>query len=128
MIEYSGKIAEIIHGLFIILSAFWFLVFWYRTRLWLPRYVHIIAILSFILGIGMLHMVPTEAPIYSSWGKLAPLFIVFILPAAVYFSFIFYGGQYEAYKSKSESGKIKCIYCSYEYSDTEECPNCHQHK
>ncbi len=126
MIESILKIVEGLHGLIIIISALGFFLFWFRTRLWLPRYVHIMAILSFLLGLGMLHMVPSDAPIYKDAGWFALPFIILLFPAMVYFFFIFYGGQSAAYENNKSIDKIECGYCGNEYYDSDICPNCGQ--
>jgi hypothetical protein len=61
---------------------------WIRRGFWLPRYIHVLALIAFLLGIGTVWLLQSQ-------GLAKPNSIVLILlifPAIVYGTFIFHGG------------------------------------
>jgi 4-amino-4-deoxy-L-arabinose transferase-like glycosyltransferase len=91
---------NVLHGVILVVVAIGLFWFWARTRFWLPRYVHVLAIIALALGIWMLANVSDDAPI-SKQGPYAKILLVLVLPAMVYFFFVFYGGQHAAYRNRS---------------------------
>jgi endogenous inhibitor of DNA gyrase (YacG/DUF329 family) len=102
---------HIIHGILLVIAALGFFLFWARTRFWLPKYAHILAIIALALGAWMTATVSDSAPI-SKQGPLAKILLALALPAMVYFFFVFYGGQRAAYESR--------------FISTSPCPHCQQ--
>ncbi len=69
-----------------------------RTHFWMPRSAHVLAGGSLLLGVGLLLLISADAPIHReplAWVKKGAM--VAVLPALVYFFFIFSGGQRAAY-------------------------------
>ncbi len=69
---------------------------WVRGGFWLPRYVHIIAALAALLGVGLGWLN------YASGAGTATgaVVLVIILPALVYLAFVFYGGATAAMRRR----------------------------
>jgi branched-subunit amino acid ABC-type transport system permease component len=104
-----GQLFRLSHGVLLALSAIGFFVFWARTRFWLPTYVHILAAISFIVGLWCVANLPTDAPIDRE-GPIAQLLLAFIMPTIVYVVFVLYGGQRAAFKRRFERS-TPCPYC-----------------
>jgi predicted RNA-binding Zn-ribbon protein involved in translation (DUF1610 family) len=58
-------------------------------------------------------MVANDAPIVLEYGNLAKYSMTIFFPSVVYFTFIFYGGQKEAYDSRMTRVVI-CPHCGEE--------------
>lgn len=129
----------LLHALFLIAVAVGLFRFWVRTRFWLPKYVHVLAGVAFVVMLWVLSAVPADAPV-NHWGLASRLLFSLALPAMVYFFFIFYGGQRVAY-DRSETTHSPCPFCGeparvYRTKATEqsagtrflepECPHCGQ--
>jgi len=116
MTEYLFKhgVNIIVHGIFAIV----FFAFWWRTRFWLPKYAHVLAAIAFIVSLWVIFTIPNEAPINQK-GPVIKALSVFMLPAMVYFFFIFYGGQKEAFKNRIEKLK-QCPYCDFPLESLQE--------
>lgn len=87
------------HRLLLVLAAVGYVAFWTRSHLWMPRYAHGLAAGALLLGVGMLLLLPADAPIHREplgWVKKGAMVAVF--PALVYCVFIFLGGQRAAYE------------------------------
>lgn len=87
------------HRLLLVLAAIGYFAYSTRTHFWMPRYAHGLAAGALLLGVGMLLLLPADAPIHREplgWVKKGALVAVF--PALVYCCFIFYGGQRAAYE------------------------------
>ena len=93
---------QVLHGVLLALAAIGFFIFWVRTRFWLPKYAHILAAIGLVVGIWCVSNVPDDAPV-SKHGPLVKLLGALILPAMVYFFFVFYGGQQAAFRRKSKN-------------------------
>lgn len=93
---------RVLHGVLLAFAAVGFFIFWIRTRFWLPKYAHILAAIGLAVGIWCVSNVPDDAPI-SRHGPGVKFLEALILPAMVYFFFVFYGGQQEAFRSKSKN-------------------------
>jgi hypothetical protein len=78
------------------LSAVGFFIFWARTRFWLPKYAHILAAIGLLVGLGCLANMPTDAPLNRE-GPIVKFLSALVLPAMVYFFFVFYGGAARSY-------------------------------
>ena len=100
---------QLLHGVLLALSAIGFFVFWARTRFWLPRYAHILAAIGLVVGVWCVSNMPDDAPINKE-GPTAKFLSALILPAIVYFFFVFYGGQRAAFKRRFERS-TPCPYC-----------------
>lgn len=87
------------HRLLLVLAALGYFAFWTRTHFWMPRYAHLLAGGSLLIGIAVLAMTPADAPVNREplgWVKKGAMLAVF--PTLVYFFFIVYGGQRAAYQ------------------------------
>lgn len=87
------------HRLLLVLAAAGYFAYWTRSHFWMPRYAHALAGGALLLGVGMLLLLPPEAPIHREplgWVKKGAMVAVF--PALVYCCFIFYGGRQAAYE------------------------------
>ena len=69
---------HIIHGILLVVAAIGFFLFWARTRFWLPKYAHILAIIALALGAWMAATVSDNAPI-SKQGPLAKTLLALAL-------------------------------------------------
>jgi hypothetical protein len=99
-----------LHQLALIVAGIWF--FWYciRTRFWFPRYVHWMAAVALLIGVGMVGLVPESAPINrSGWGGAGKVLFVLVFPALVYVAFVFFGGQHAAYQTRADT--VTCPHC-----------------
>jgi hypothetical protein len=92
-----------------ILAAIAFFIFWKRTRFWLPKYAHVLAAIGLAVGIWSVSSIPSDAPI-GKQGPIVRFLAALILPAMVYFFFVFYGGQRAAY-ARRFPGTVSCPYC-----------------
>jgi hypothetical protein len=119
---------DAIHALTFVVGAVGFLWFWVRTRFWLPRYVHVLAGLGLAVGLGLLSIMPADAPINrSARGAVMKAFLVLIMPALVYAVFILYGGQHAAYGRHRSRPRVRCPYCrSADVHPGERCRTCGQ--
>jgi len=103
-VEWLGTV----HGLALVGAAIGFVVFWWRTRFWLPRYVHYLAGLALALGLWAVPLVPEDAPINrDEWRALKQAAIILVFPALVYVVFVVYGGQHAAYEARRHNGDGK---------------------
>ena len=100
---------RLVHGALLALAAVGFFRFWGRTRFWLPKYVHVLAGFGLAIGLWGLYSAPADAPI-SKQGPLGQLLLALALPAMVYFFFVFYGGQREAFH-RTFSTELPCPFC-----------------
>jgi hypothetical protein len=109
MLGHFFRGLQFLHGVLLALSAIGFLVFWARTRFWLPKYAHILAAISLVVGVWCVSNVPEDAPV-NKGGPTVRLLFAFAFPAIVYFFFVFYGGQHAAFNR--QFGKpTSCLYC-----------------
>lgn len=125
---------QFVHGVLLALSAVSFFVFWWRTRLWLPKYAHVLAAVGLLVGLWCAYSVPADAPI-SRDGPAAKLLLALAVPAMVYFFFVFYGGQRSAFKRRFERS-AQCPQCGEEVTvlqnwkatpyDVQRCAHCGQ--
>jgi hypothetical protein len=102
-----------VHAILAVLAALGFFAFWIRTRLWLPKYIHVIAAISMLLGllVGWLISIAPKLPPPSGPPPLVGiLFPALLFPALVYFFFIFYGGQHAAFR-RSAHATAPCPSC-----------------
>jgi hypothetical protein len=106
------KAAQWLHGLVLFLAAIGFFRFLIRTRFWYPKYVHWLAAIALVIGVGLLFLLPADAPVnQGDWIGLKKAFTVLILPAIVYFAFVFYGGQRAAYEARQYGNAVRCPSC-----------------
>jgi hypothetical protein len=86
--------------------------FAFRTRLWFPRYIHVLAIIAFGIGLFISTVVPADAPILQGgWGELNRALVVLMLPAIVYMVFVVGGGQFGAFMSRKDIERETCPTC-----------------
>jgi len=85
-------------------SAIGFFVSWARTRLWLPKFAHVLEAIGLLVGVLCVHTTSEDAPIHKH-GPAAEFLIARALPAMVYFFFVFHGGQRAAISSKPKTAK-----------------------
>ena len=93
---------QVLHGVLLALAAVGFFIFWGRTRFWLPQYTHILAAIGLAVGIWCVSSVTDDAPV-NKHGPVVKTLGALILPAMVYFFFVFYGGQQAAFRRKSKN-------------------------
>ena len=96
MLGHLFRGLQFLHVVIFVLGAVGFLIFWVRTRFWLPRYAHVLAAIGLVVGVLCLADAPDDAPIKKQ-GALAQILLALALPAIVYVFFVFYGGQKAAY-------------------------------
>ena len=129
----------LLHAFLSIAAAVGLFRFWVRTRFWLPKYVHVLAFIAFVVMLWVLSMASADAPV-NHWGFASRLLFSLTLPAIVYFFFVFYGGQRAAY-DRSAATYSPCPFCGkaarvYSTNTTEQssaarflesqCPHCGQ--
>jgi hypothetical protein len=122
-----------------VLSAVGFFIFWARTRFWLPKYAHILAAIGLVVGLGCAANMPADAPLNRE-GPIVNFISVLILPAMVYFFFVFYGEQRAAIRRRFRIS-TPCPSCGLQIKayragdgtadpitsyDKRECPHCGQ--
>jgi hypothetical protein len=100
---------QVLHLVLAISAAVGFFVFWARTRFWLPKYVHFLALIALALGLWCVANVPGDAPI-SGYDPITKVLMALVLPAMVYFFFVFYGGQSAAFR-RTHRIPVPCPYC-----------------
>ncbi len=93
---------RMLHGILLAIAAVGFFAFWFRTRFWLPTYAHVLGAIGLIVGIFSVSSATPDAPI-AKYGVVGKTLVVLALPAMVYFFFVFYGGQKEAYRRKAKN-------------------------
>lgn len=93
---------QFLHAALLILSAVGFFIFWVRTRFWLPKYAHILALIGLLVGAWAVSTTPEDAPINKA-GPLGRFLLALAVPAMVYFFFVFYGGQRAAIKHRRKT-------------------------
>jgi hypothetical protein len=93
---------QLLHAGLLVVGAAGFFVFWVRTRFWMPQYAHILAAIGWIVGLWVVWSVPSDAPLGKE-GSVTKFLFALILPAMVYFFFVFYGGQHAAYRHKPKT-------------------------
>jgi hypothetical protein len=99
----------LVHVALLIIGAYGFFKFWRRTRFWLPKYIHVLAAIGFLLMLWVLSMAPADAPV-NRWGPVPRFLFALVLPAIIYFFFVFYGGQRVAF-DRSVATKLPCPFC-----------------
>jgi hypothetical protein len=87
----------LVHAALLAVAAFGFFKFWARTRFWLPRYIHVMAGIAFLIMFWAMSMAPADPPV-NRWGVISRFLFSLALPAIVYFFFIFYGGQHLTFR------------------------------
>jgi len=102
---------QIVHGVFAVLAAIAFFRYWKRTGFWFPKYIHVLAGVSFILGVGFVWLVSTAPVVPKQQPSLAgQLLLTLLFPAIVYIAFVFYGGQHAAF-THSALRSAPCPFC-----------------
>jgi hypothetical protein len=101
----------LVHLALLAVAAFGFFTFWARTRFWLPKYIHVLAGIAFLVMLGVLSMATADAPV-NKWGLLSRVLFSLALPAIVYFVFVLYGGQRAAF-DRSHEGQAPCPFCGH---------------
>ena len=105
------------HRLLLVIAALGYFAYWTRTHFWMPRYAHVLAGGSLLIGIAVLVVTPADAPVHHEplgWVKKGAMVAVF--PALVYLFFIFYGGQRAAFE-----GAHACPRCGAEHASDVGC-------
>jgi hypothetical protein len=102
MFTHSFRGFQLLHGVLLALAAVGFFIFWARTRFWLPKYAHILAGIGLAVGIWCVSTVTDDAPI-SKKGPVVKFLSALVVPAIVYFFFVFYGGQQAAFRRKPKN-------------------------
>jgi hypothetical protein len=106
------KAAKAVHAILVVLAAIGFFRFLVRTRFWFPRYVHWMAMIALGVGVGVLALIPAEAPMnQGGWIGFKRALVVLLFPGIVYVTFVFYGGQQAAYAARRHKGAVMCPHC-----------------
>jgi hypothetical protein len=111
------------------------LIFWKRTRFWLPKRAHVLAAIGLAVGLWSTAHAAGDSTVARMSPTVKFLFAL-ILPSTVYFFFVAYGGQFFAFKGRFKK-KAHCPHCKLPVnyiptgSDTIEfasvsCPHCGQ--
>jgi hypothetical protein len=100
---------QLFHLLIFALGAIGYLVFWARTRFWLPAYAHVLALIALVVGIWCAAGAPPDSPLGKE-GPVSRLLFALVLPAIVYGFFVLYGGQQFAFNRR--------------FRKSPRCPNC----
>ena len=93
---------QLLHAALLLISGVGFCIFWARTRFWLPKYAHVLAAIGLVVGAWCVFDVPTDTPL-GKQGPVAKFLFALIVPAMVYFFFVFCGGQRAAYRRKPKT-------------------------
>jgi hypothetical protein len=122
------KAAQWVHAALVILAAIGCFRFLFRTHFWFPRYVHWMAVLALGIGLGMLGLIPQEAPINrGGWLGLKKAAVVLLFPGIVYVAFVFYGGQRAAFEARHRTSAVRCRHCRVGAGlPGDPCPQCGQ--
>ena len=100
---------QLLEGILLITGAVGFLMFWVRTRFWLPKYIHVLAAIGLIVGVLSVWASPADAPI-KQHGLISCVLLALSLPAMIYAYFILHGGQRAAF-NRSLSKSTPCPFC-----------------
>jgi hypothetical protein len=100
---------NLIHAVFLAVAAFGLFRFWKRTHFWLPKYIHVMAAIAFLVMFSAMSKAPPDAPV-NHWGVVSRFLFSLLLPAIVYFFFILYGGQHVAFR-RLRTKQIPCLFC-----------------
>jgi hypothetical protein len=104
MIESIKEVIKgfhLIHGVIFLIVGVFNLWFWSRRRFWVPKYVHVMAGISFVIAI-LLGWMAFSLDRVSDPGRAIRVWILItvLFPTIVYFAFAFYGGVEAAYRSR----------------------------
>jgi hypothetical protein len=102
-------VITVAHAAILAAAAIGLFKFWVRTRFWLPKYIHVMAGIAFIIMFWAMSMAPADAPV-NRWGFISRFFFSLLLPGIVYLFFIVYGGQHAAYRG-SVATQDPCPFC-----------------
>lgn len=102
---------RVLHVTLVVLLAIGAFVFFARSRFWLPKYVHVLAIIGLGIGVWLATNVADDAPI-SRQGPIAKVLLALAPPAMIYFFFVFHGGQAAAFKRRNRID-VPCPYCKH---------------
>jgi hypothetical protein len=122
---------QVLHAALLIVSSLAFFIFFVRTRFWLPKYAHVLAMIGLAVGIWCASITPAEAPVKKA-SPTARFLFPLVMPAMVYFFFVFYGGQRAAFNSRFPK-PLRCPSCDAEIASEaaasegqQRCPHCGQ--
>src|SRR5438552_12019293 len=103
------KAGQSVHAALAVLVALGFFRFLIHTRFWFPRYVHWLAGIALAIGIGMLRLIPADAPVnQGNWVGFKRAMVVLFFPGIVYVAFVFYGAQHAAYQARVHRDAVPC--------------------
>ena len=109
MIEWIKEVIkgfQLIHGLLFLIVGVFNLWFWSRRRFWVPKYVHVIAAISFVIAFLLGWMAYSLDHISNPQRAIRIWILITILfPTIVYFVFVFYGGVEAAYRNRFPHNK-----------------------
>ncbi len=92
---------HLIHGVILLIVGVFNLWFWSRRGFWVPKYVHVIAGISFVIAFLLGWMgfsignIPNPQRAIRIW-----IFITILFPTIVYFVFVFLGGVEATYRRR----------------------------
>jgi hypothetical protein len=104
MLGHLFKGVQFLHAALLVLSAVAFFIFWARTRFWLPKYAHLLAAIGLLVGLWSISITPADAPL-NKHSPITKFLFALVVPAMVYFFFVFYGGQSAAFRRKPKTAK-----------------------
>jgi hypothetical protein len=97
------------HTAVAVVGAVGLFVFWARTRFWLPFYVHVLALVGLVVSVWSISISLPDSPVGRA-RPIAKILFALLLPAIVYFFFVFHGGQRVAFKRRF-GNPAKCPSC-----------------
>jgi len=104
MIEWIKDLFKgfhLIHGVLILIAGVFNLWFWSRRRFWVPKYVHVIAGISFFIAFFLGGMAYSLGDISIQQKAIKIWILITILfPTIVYFVFVFLGGVEATYRRR----------------------------
>ncbi|MGH9715545.1 MAG: hypothetical protein ACRD4R_02275 [Candidatus Acidiferrales bacterium] len=99
----------IYHDVLFAFTAIAFLTFWARTRFWLPKRAHILAAIGLTVDFWSTVHAAADSPV-AKMSPAAKFLFALILPTIIYFFFVFYGGQFYAFKNRFKKVS-RCPHC-----------------
>lgn len=91
MFAALGSALWFLHLLFFTALAVFHVWVWVRNGFWIPRYIHVMALVAALIGWWLLEISPPDSPARKA-GTFDAAWIVLIFPALVYGAFVVYGG------------------------------------
>lgn len=89
-----------VHGVVVLLVGAFHVWLWIQRGMWVPRYIHIMALAAALIGIGVLYIQPQGSPAEAhSPGDYVTFPL--LMSGLVYGAFVFFGGAASAPDNES---------------------------